>query len=119
MCNVAQPPDCAAFAVHLKFMPELPEVETIARGLHKRVAGDVIQSVWLGEKPETFKSRPHEIAAVLEHSRIVQVRRVGKHIVIDLEKRGKKRGEAFIVRIGPLEEMKRRSDFLRLIQQNL
>ena len=93
MCNVAQPPDCAAFAVHLKFMPELPEVETIARGLHKRVAGDVIQSVWLGEKPETFKSRPHEIAAVLEHSRIVQVRRVGKHIVIDLEKRGKKRGQ--------------------------
>lgn len=68
-------------------MPELPEVETVARGLHKRVAGDVVQSVWLGEKPETFKSRPQEIVAVLENSRIVQVRRVGKHIVIDLEKR--------------------------------
>jgi len=67
-------------------MPELPEVETIARGLHKRVAGDVIRSVWLGEKPEIFKSRPQEIAAVLEQSRIVLVRRVGKHIVIDLER---------------------------------
>ena len=35
-------------------MPELPEVETIARGLAKRVVGDVIESVWLGSKPEPF-----------------------------------------------------------------
>ena len=66
-------------------MPELPEVETIARGLDKRIAGDVIESVWLGEKPEPLKSSPQEIAAVLEHSRIAHVRRVGKHIVFDLE----------------------------------
>jgi len=69
-------------------MPELPEVETIARGLHKRVAGDTIQSVWLGEKPEPLKSRPDDIVGVLEHSRIVQVRRIGKHIVFDLERSG-------------------------------
>jgi formamidopyrimidine-DNA glycosylase len=62
-------------------MPELPEVETIARGLHKWVAGDTIESVWLGEKPEPLKSPAHEIAEVLERSRIVEVRRVGKHIV--------------------------------------
>jgi formamidopyrimidine-DNA glycosylase len=67
-------------------MPELPEVETIARGLHKRVAGDTIESVWLGEKPEPLKSSAHEIAEVLEHARIIQVRRVGKHIVFDLER---------------------------------
>src|SRR5215471_3969660 len=73
-------------------MPELPEVETVARGLHDRVAGDVIQSVWLGEKPETFKSPPQEIVRVLERSRIVQARRVGKHIVIDLERQSRKRG---------------------------
>ena len=66
-------------------MPELPEVETIARGLDKRIAGDVIESVWLGSKPEPLKSPPEEIAAVLEHSRITHVRRVGKHIVFDLE----------------------------------
>ena len=72
-------------------MPELPEVETIARGLHKRVAGDTIQSVWLGEKPEPLKSPPREIAKVLEHSTIVQVRRVGKHIVFDLKQPGKGR----------------------------
>ena len=67
-------------------MPELPEVETIARGLNRRIAGDVIDSVWLGEKPEPLKSPATEIASVLEHHRIVQVRRVGKHIVFDLQR---------------------------------
>ena len=63
-------------------MPELPEVETIARGLDKRIAGDVIESVWLGEKPQPLKSSAAEIVSVLEHSRIVHVRRVGKHIAL-------------------------------------
>ena len=69
-------------------MPELPEVETIARGLQQKVSGDVIESVWLGSKPQTMKSRPAEIAATLEHARINQVRRIGKHIVFDLERNG-------------------------------
>ncbi len=69
-------------------MPELPEVETVANGLNLHVAGDVIESLWLGEKPEPLKSSPVEMAAVLEHSRIARVRRVGKHIVFDLERRG-------------------------------
>jgi formamidopyrimidine-DNA glycosylase len=67
-------------------MPELPEVETIARGLAKRVTGDVVESVWLGQKKEPLKSSASEIAATLEHSRIVAVRRMGKHIVFDLER---------------------------------
>jgi formamidopyrimidine-DNA glycosylase len=71
-------------------MPELPEVETIARGLHQRVAGDAIESVWLGSKPQTMKSRPSEIAATLEHARITEVRRMGKHIVFELERNGEK-----------------------------
>jgi formamidopyrimidine-DNA glycosylase len=65
-------------------MPELPEVETIARGLAKRVTGDVIDSVWLGQKKEPLKSAASEIATVLEHSQISSVRRMGKHIVFDL-----------------------------------
>jgi formamidopyrimidine-DNA glycosylase len=67
-------------------MPELPEVETIARGLAKRVTGDVIESVWLGQKKEPLKSPAAEIASVLEHSRIAEVRRMGKHIVFDLDR---------------------------------
>jgi len=65
-------------------MPELPEVETIARGLNKRVAGDAIESVWLGAKPEPLKSSAKEIVAALESKIISGVRRVGKHIVFDL-----------------------------------
>ena len=70
-------------------MPELPEVETIAQGLAKRISGDVVQSVWLGEKPEPLKSPAGEIVAALEHSRIAGVRRMGKHIVFDLERGGR------------------------------
>src|SRR5277367_3734081 len=69
-------------------MPELPEVETIARGLASRVTGDTIESVWLGSKPEPLKSPATEIATTLESSRIAGVRRVGKHIVFDLERKG-------------------------------
>jgi formamidopyrimidine-DNA glycosylase len=69
-------------------MPELPEVETIARGLASRVTGDVIESVWLGSKPEPLKSPASEIVATLESRRIAGVRRVGKHIVFDLEGNG-------------------------------
>jgi formamidopyrimidine-DNA glycosylase len=70
-------------------MPELPEVETIARGLASRVTGDVIESVWLGSKPEPLKSPASEIVAALESKRIADVHRVGKHIVFDLENGGR------------------------------
>jgi formamidopyrimidine-DNA glycosylase len=70
-------------------MPELPEVETIARGLASRVTGDVIESVWLGSKPEPLKSAASEIVATLEFKRIGAVHRVGKHIVFDLENGGR------------------------------
>src|SRR5215470_19217526 len=69
-------------------MPELPEVETIARGLTKRVCGDVIESVWLGSKPEPLKSPAREIAATLEQARIAGVHRQGKHIVFELDRDG-------------------------------
>jgi formamidopyrimidine-DNA glycosylase len=67
-------------------VPELPEVETIARGLDKHVTGDIIESVWIGSKKQPLKSRPGVIAAALEHKRIVRVHRMGKHIVFDLER---------------------------------
>jgi formamidopyrimidine-DNA glycosylase len=70
-------------------MPELPEVETIVRGLASRVTGDVIESVWLGSKPEPLKSAASEIVAALESKRIAGVHRVGKHIVFDLENGGR------------------------------
>ena len=66
-------------------MPELPEVETIARGLDSRVAGDTIESVWIGSRKQPLKSPAAVLASALEGKRIVQVHRAGKHIVFDLE----------------------------------
>jgi formamidopyrimidine-DNA glycosylase len=66
-------------------MPELPEVETIARGLDKRLAGDEIEEVWIGDKSNLLKSPASEIARVLKGARIERFRRVGKHIVGDLD----------------------------------
>jgi formamidopyrimidine-DNA glycosylase len=65
-------------------VPELPEVETIAQGLDKRVAGDTIESVWIGSKKQPLKSPAALIASTLEGQRIVRVHRAGKHIVFDL-----------------------------------
>lgn len=66
-------------------MPELPEVETIARGLDARVTGDAVESVWIGARPQPLKSPAGVIARTLEGKRIVRVHRAGKHIVFDLE----------------------------------
>jgi len=75
-------------------MPELPEVETIARGLAQNLTGDVIESVWLGNKPEPLKSPPGEIVSTLEQACIAGVRRVGKHIVVDLSRGSSRRSPA-------------------------
>ena len=66
-------------------VPELPEVETIARGLDKRVAGDAIESVWIGSRKQPLKSPAAVIASTLSAKRILRVHRAGKHIVFDLE----------------------------------
>jgi formamidopyrimidine-DNA glycosylase len=66
-------------------MPELPEVETIANGVHARAAGRRILSVWTSGKPQTFRSPEPEIAAALTNARIDSVRRVGKTIVMTLD----------------------------------
>jgi formamidopyrimidine-DNA glycosylase len=81
-------------------MPELPEVETVARGLAQRVAGDTIESVWIGRKPEPLKSPARQIATTLEGSRIASVRRVGKHIVVDLQQGAQKLSGQWVVHLG-------------------
>lgn len=55
------------------------------RGLHTLVAGDSVESVWIGSRPQPLKSPAGVIAGTLEGKRIVRVHRAGKHIVFDLE----------------------------------
>ncbi len=80
-------------------MPELPEVETIANGVNERVRGAQIVSVWTSGKPQTFKSPEPEIERVLTGSTIESVRRVGKTIVVSLQ-RGKDSRAEFLVHLG-------------------
>jgi formamidopyrimidine-DNA glycosylase len=65
-------------------MPELPEVETIARGVDKRVRGDRILSVWFSSHPQPFKTPPRLQASGLEGRTFLSVHRTGKHIVCEL-----------------------------------
>ncbi len=70
-------------------MPELPEVETIVRGLDRRVKGRRIESVeFLWGK--TCVGDPDATAAALAGQRIVGVRRWGKYILFDLRKDGER-----------------------------
>src|ERR1700724_2098455 len=69
-------------------MPELPEVETIARGVHARVKGDRIVEAWFGSHREPFKTPPARQAKGLEGRIILAVHRTGKHIVCELSQVG-------------------------------
>ncbi len=65
-------------------MPELPEVETIARGVDARVRGDRIVEVWFGTHREPFKTPAARQADALRDRKIFSVHRTGKHIVVEL-----------------------------------
>jgi formamidopyrimidine-DNA glycosylase len=65
-------------------MPELPEVETIARGVDARVRGERIAEAWFSSYPQTFKTPQRTQAEGLEGRAILEVRRTGKHIVCEL-----------------------------------
>jgi len=65
-------------------MPELPEVETIARGVDQRLRGDRIVEVWFGSHTQPFKTPPAVQSAGLEGRVILEVHRTGKHIVCEL-----------------------------------
>jgi len=68
-------------------MPELPEVETIARGVDGRVRGDRIVNVWLSRYPQPFKTpRTRQIDGLTGRA-ILAVHRTGKHIVFELGRR--------------------------------
>ncbi|MBW8869427.1 MAG: bifunctional DNA-formamidopyrimidine glycosylase/DNA-(apurinic or apyrimidinic site) lyase, partial [Acidobacteriales bacterium] len=72
-------------------MPELPEVETIARGVDARVRGDRIVEAWFGSHREPFKNSAGRQAKGLLERRIESVHRTGKHIVVELGPPGEQR----------------------------
>jgi len=82
-------------------MPELPEVETIARGVDKRTRGDRIIQVWFDHHPQPFKTPRALQAKGLAGRTILAVHRTGKHIVFELSSPGvarKVKGEKAVPR---------------------
>ena len=65
-------------------MPELPEVETVARSVHQRVHGDHILDVWFSSHPQPFRTAPEELVRGLVGRVFLSVHRSGKHIVCEL-----------------------------------
>jgi formamidopyrimidine-DNA glycosylase len=65
-------------------MPELPEVETIARGVNERVRGDRIIQAWFSSHREPFKTPAGRQSKGLEGRIFLAVHRTGKHIVCEL-----------------------------------
>ncbi len=64
-------------------MPELPEVETIVRGLRRRLAGRRISSACIAH-PGILRDPGASLAACLESGTISEVRRFGKHILVGI-----------------------------------
>lgn len=64
-------------------MPELPEVETVRRGLSVLVIGKRVQSV-SHDTPKSFPNSPSEVNQFLLGSTITDIRRRAKVLLIDL-----------------------------------
>src|SRR3954454_3311016 len=63
-------------------MPELPEVETVVRGLRATLPGRTIVGVRLGKSD--FIDDPAALGEQLPGKRVVAVERIGKFICIEL-----------------------------------
>lgn len=64
-------------------MPELPEVETVKRGLSKLIIKKTIKSV-KSDNPKSFPNAPADTGAFLIGAHIIDVRRRAKVLMIDL-----------------------------------
>lgn len=64
-------------------MPELPEVETVRRGLTNLVIGKTVLSVW-SDNEKSFPNAAHDVEAFLVGATIQEVRRRAKVLLIDL-----------------------------------
>ncbi len=65
-------------------MPELPEVETVRRGLAQLIIGKVIKEVNCLDSPKSFPNDPAEVATQLIGASILAIRRRAKVLLIDL-----------------------------------
>lgn len=79
-------------------MPELPEVETVARGLQREVAGQKILGVTLGKTD--FIDNPEILERELPGRTILRVERYGKFMLLRLSSNADHEEPALLVHLG-------------------
>ena len=65
-------------------MPELPEVETVRRGLSELIVGKTITTTQCIDSPKSFPNDPHAVQAFVRRATITSIRRRAKVLLIDL-----------------------------------
>jgi len=65
-------------------MPELPEVETIRRGLHSRIIGKTISGAHNYDSPKSFPNATADITQFLQGATVTDVSRRAKVLLIEL-----------------------------------
>jgi len=80
-------------------MPELPEVETVARGLAKRALGRRISQVEV-RHPGAIVGAPDEFVQSLTNKRIAKVERKGKAIALEMISKEGSAPQYLIIRLG-------------------
>lgn len=66
-------------------MPELPEVETVVRGLREPLVGRTIRSAWLDWPNSLVHPTPEEFATQIVGQHVQEINRRGKYILITLD----------------------------------
>ena len=66
-------------------MPELPEVETVRRGLAELLPGRVVARVVVFDSPKSFPNAPADVEQFLYGAYVTAVRRRAKVLMIDLD----------------------------------
>ena len=68
-------------------MPELPEVETVRRGLAELLSGRVVARTVVFDSPRSFPNAPADVEQFLHGARVTAVRRRAKVLMVDLDTR--------------------------------
>lgn len=87
------------YPVSRSFMPELPEVETVAQGLRRRALGRRIAAVEV-RHPGAIAGSAEEFASTLEGRKLLNVSRKGKAIAIELQAENGVAPRFLLVRLG-------------------
>lgn len=66
-------------------MPELPEVETVRRGLAELLPGKIVKKASVFNSPKSFPNNPKDVEEFLYRAKIIDVRRRAKVLIIDLD----------------------------------